>query len=164
VIGRLFATLAGSAWARTTLRYGVTALAILLFLLALRRSGERAGRVAERLETAERSHDAQRRMREAVARRPHSRDDLAVRLCGCATGASDVASPDACPPVAEHSRESQARAGEELARLPEGSAVEEMLNDCAVMREPVRVRSKRRKFKGSDVRRCSMPRACRECG
>jgi hypothetical protein len=48
VIGGLLATLAGSAWARTALRYGVTALAILLFLLALRRSGERAGRLAER--------------------------------------------------------------------------------------------------------------------
>jgi membrane protein implicated in regulation of membrane protease activity len=46
MIGALLATLAGSAWARTALRYGVTALAILLFLLALRRSGERAGRLA----------------------------------------------------------------------------------------------------------------------
>jgi hypothetical protein len=42
--------LAGSAWARAALRYGVIALAILSFLLALRRSGERAGRLAERLE------------------------------------------------------------------------------------------------------------------
>jgi hypothetical protein len=80
VIGGLLATLAGSAWARAALRYGVTALAILLFLLALRRSGERAGRLAERLETTERSHDAQRRMLEAAARRPRSRDDLAERL------------------------------------------------------------------------------------
>jgi hypothetical protein len=36
VIGGLIATLAGSAWARAALRYGVTALAILLFLLLLR--------------------------------------------------------------------------------------------------------------------------------
>jgi hypothetical protein len=43
VIGGLLAGLAGSAWARTALRYGATALAILLFLLALRRSGERTG-------------------------------------------------------------------------------------------------------------------------
>lgn len=34
MIGGLVATLAGSAWARMTLRYGVTALAILLFLMA----------------------------------------------------------------------------------------------------------------------------------
>jgi hypothetical protein len=39
--------------ARTALLYGVTALTILLFLLALRRCGERAGRLAERLETME---------------------------------------------------------------------------------------------------------------
>jgi hypothetical protein len=80
VIGGLLATLAGSAWARTVLRYGVTALAILLFLLARRRSGERAGRLAEQLETTERIHHAQRRMLEAAARRPRSRNDLAERL------------------------------------------------------------------------------------
>jgi len=45
MIGGLLAKLAGSAWARTALRYGVTALTILLFLLTLRRSGERAGRL-----------------------------------------------------------------------------------------------------------------------
>ena len=43
----LFATLAGSAWTRTAIRYVITAIAILLFLLALGRSGERAGRLAE---------------------------------------------------------------------------------------------------------------------
>ncbi|MEC7257856.1 MAG: hypothetical protein VXW58_08540 [Pseudomonadota bacterium] len=37
MIGGLLAALAGSAWARAALRYGVTAFAILLFLLALRR-------------------------------------------------------------------------------------------------------------------------------
>jgi len=61
--------LGGSAWARTALRYGVTALAILLFLLALLWSGERAGRLAERLETMEKTDDVQRRMLEAAARR-----------------------------------------------------------------------------------------------
>lgn len=80
MIGGLLVALAGSAWARRALRYGVTALAILLFLLALRRSGERAGRLAERLETTEKTHDAQRRMLEAAARRLRSRDDLAERL------------------------------------------------------------------------------------
>lgn len=76
MIGGLVATLAGSAWARAAVRYGGTAFAILLFLLALRRSGERVGR----LETMEKAHDAQRRMLEAAARRPHSREDLAERL------------------------------------------------------------------------------------
>ncbi|WP_424931874.1 hypothetical protein [Amaricoccus macauensis] len=76
------ATLTGSAWARAALRYGVIALAILSFLLALRRSGERAGWLAERLETMENTYEAQRRMLEAAARRPRSRDDLAERLRG----------------------------------------------------------------------------------
>lgn len=80
MIGGLLATLAGSALARAALRYGAIVLAVLLFLLSLRRSGERAGRLAERLETAEKSHDAQRRMLEAAARRPRTRNDLAERL------------------------------------------------------------------------------------
>ena len=65
---------------RTALRYGAIALAVLLFLLALRRSGERAGRLAERLEIMEKTHDAQRRMLEATARRPRNRDELVDRL------------------------------------------------------------------------------------
>src|SRR5690606_6865663 len=80
VIAGLLTGSAGSAWARTGLRYGVIALAILLFLLSLRRSGERAGRLTEQLETMEKTYDAQKRMLEAAARRPRSRDDLAERL------------------------------------------------------------------------------------
>lgn len=80
MIPGLLATLAGSAWARAALRYGVTALAILLFLRALRRSGERAGRLAERLETTEKSNDVQRQTLEAAARRPRDRNLLAERL------------------------------------------------------------------------------------
>jgi predicted PurR-regulated permease PerM len=80
VISRILATLAGSAWARAALRYGVTALAILLFLLVLRRSGERVGRLTERLDTREKANEVQRRMLEAAARRPRSRDDLVERL------------------------------------------------------------------------------------
>ena len=76
----LLAALAGSAWARTALRYGITAPAILLLLLALRRSGERVGRLSEQLENMEKIHDAHRRLVEAAARRPRSRDDLAERL------------------------------------------------------------------------------------
>ena len=80
MIGWAVGALAGSAWTRAAVRYGATALAVLLFLLALRRSGERVGRLAEQLETMEKTHDAQRRMLEAAARRPRSRDDLAERL------------------------------------------------------------------------------------
>ncbi|AHD01947.1 hypothetical protein [Leisingera methylohalidivorans] len=80
MIGGLVVTLAGSAWARTALRSAVTAFAILLFLLALRRSGERVGRLAEQLETMEKTNEVQRRMLEAAARRPRSRDELVDRL------------------------------------------------------------------------------------
>ncbi|WP_328591488.1 hypothetical protein [Marimonas lutisalis] len=42
----------------------------------------------------------------------------------------------------EYSREVQARAAEELAALPNGSAVVEMLSDYAVMREQARLCSR----------------------
>lgn len=65
---------------RVALRYAATVLAVLLFLLSLRRSGERAGRLAERLETTEKANDVQRQMLEAAARRPRDRNELAERL------------------------------------------------------------------------------------
>ena len=63
---------------------------------------------------------------------------VAIWLSDCATGASDGRGPGACPPVVEYSREFQARAAEELALLPEGSAIAEMMSDYAVMREQAR--------------------------
>jgi hypothetical protein len=80
VIGILLGGFAASPWMRSALHYGAIALAVLLFLLALRRSGERAGRLAERLETTEKANDVQRRMLEAAARRPRDRNELAQRL------------------------------------------------------------------------------------
>ena len=80
MIGGLLTGIATCPGMRTALRYGAIALAVLLFLLALRRSGERAGRLAEQLETMEKTHDAQRRMLEATARRPRNRDELVDRL------------------------------------------------------------------------------------
>ena len=56
MITALFTGLTASPWARAALRYGAIALAVLLFLLAFRRSGERAGRLAERLETTEKAN------------------------------------------------------------------------------------------------------------
>jgi hypothetical protein len=53
---------------------------VLLFFLALRRSGERVGRLTERLETMEKANDVQRQMWEAAARRPRDRDELVERL------------------------------------------------------------------------------------
>jgi len=80
MIATLLGAVAAIPWMRAALRFGATALAVILFLLSLRRSGERAGRLAERLETTEKTHDVQRRMLEAAARRPRDRDELAQRL------------------------------------------------------------------------------------
>ena len=80
MIAGLLTGIATSPWMQAALRYGAIVLAVLLFLLSLRRSGERAGRLAERIETTEKANDVQRRMLEAAARRPRSRHDLAERL------------------------------------------------------------------------------------
>lgn len=80
MIAALLGGLAVNPLARVALRYGAIALAVLLFLLALRRTGERAGQLAERLETTEKTNDVQRQMLEAAARRPRSRDELVDRL------------------------------------------------------------------------------------
>ena len=80
MIAALLTRLAASPWMRSALRYGAIVLAVLLFLLSLRRSGERSGRLAEHLETTEKANDVQRRMLEAAARRPRDRNELAQRL------------------------------------------------------------------------------------
>ena len=80
MIATLLARFAASTWVGAALRYAALALTILLFLLALRRAGERAGRLAERLETIEKANDVQRRMLDAAARRPRDRDELVERL------------------------------------------------------------------------------------
>ncbi len=66
--------------ARKALGLILTAATILLFLLNLRRAGERAGRAAERLDARERSDAIHRQMLDAAARRPPDRDALAERL------------------------------------------------------------------------------------
>ena len=82
MIGGLLTGIAVSPWVRAALRYGAIVLAVLLFLLSLWRSGERAGRLAERVKTTEKANDVQRRMLEAATRRPRDRDELAERLRG----------------------------------------------------------------------------------
>jgi hypothetical protein len=76
MIAALFTGIAAAPWTRAALRYGAIALALLLFLLALRRAGKRAGRLAERLETTEKTNDVQRQMLDAAARRPRNRNEL----------------------------------------------------------------------------------------
>ncbi len=66
--------------ARKALGQILTAAAILLFLLNLRRAGERAGRAAERLDARERNDAIHRQMLDAATRRPPDLDALAERL------------------------------------------------------------------------------------
>jgi len=60
-------------------------------------------------------------------------------LTGCAMVGFDADGFAACPPVVEYSRELQARAAEEIAMLPDRSAVIEMMGDYAVLRDQGRV-------------------------
>ena len=69
--------IAATPCARAALRYGAIALTIAMFLLSTRRSGERVGRIDERLEIKEKTHEVQRRMLVVAARRPRDRDELA---------------------------------------------------------------------------------------
>jgi hypothetical protein len=76
----LFAWITGSRFALAVGKWAAIALAVMLFLLSLRRAGERAGRLAERLENQEKANEIQRRMLEAAVRRPRDRDELVERL------------------------------------------------------------------------------------
>ena len=58
-------------------------------------------------------------------------------LAACATGGSEFG-VTICPPVVEYSPEFQALAADEMALLPEDSALVEMLRDYAVTREQAR--------------------------
>jgi len=81
-MGNLFAWFTGGA-TRLALAVGkcaAIALTIFLFLLSLRRSAERAGRLEERLENTERVNETQRQILEAAARRPRDRGELVERL------------------------------------------------------------------------------------
>ena len=78
----LMAWILARPWARRAAGFALAALTITLFLLNLRRTGERAGRAAERLENLERTNAIQRHMLDAVAGRPRSRDALVDRLRG----------------------------------------------------------------------------------
>lgn len=66
--------------ARKALGLLLAIISIALFLLNLRGAGERAGRLAERLSTTERTHEIQRQMLDAASRRPADRDALSQRM------------------------------------------------------------------------------------
>jgi hypothetical protein len=74
------ASILTSGPARKALGLLLAVITIALFLLNLRRAGERAGRLAERHATSERTHEIQRQMLESASRRPADRDALVQRL------------------------------------------------------------------------------------
>ena len=74
------AAILASGPARKALGLLLAALTIALFLFNLRRAGERAGRLAERVSTSEKTHEIQRQMLDAASRRPADRNALADRL------------------------------------------------------------------------------------
>lgn len=80
MIGALIAWLTSSRLMLAVGKWAAITLIISLFLLFLRRSGEHAGRLAERFKNTEKTNEIQRRMLEAAARRPRNRDELAQRL------------------------------------------------------------------------------------
>ncbi len=66
--------------ARNALGLLLATLTIALFLLNVRRAGERAGRLAEHLSSSERTYEIQRQMLDGASRRPADRDALAQRM------------------------------------------------------------------------------------
>jgi len=56
---------------------------------------------------------------------------------GCATVSSDAGV--SCPPVVPYSATDQARTAAEIAALPEGAVVIQMLSDYAVLRNQARI-------------------------
>lgn len=109
---------------------GALAVAGVLAILALVWFARRAGRDAERVNTLERSpmpriDSSKRRM---IA--------LAIALTALAACAPAISS--SCPPLVEYDHATRDRAADELELLPEGSAIERLLDDYAVLRDQVR--------------------------
>jgi len=75
-------------------------------------------------------------MPEAAARRPRNRNELVDRLATASFTADGLV---ACTPAMEYGSEFQARTAQDLATLPEGTAIVEMMDDYAAMREPARI-------------------------
>ena len=78
--GNLVAGILARPLARKAAGFALVALTVSLFLLNLRRTGERAGRAAERLEDLERTDAIHSQMLDAAANRPRDRNALVERL------------------------------------------------------------------------------------
>lgn len=76
----MWTKLAKRIWIHKAASLFLIFLASALFLLNLRRHGEKAGRAAERIRNLEQINHAQRDMLEAASDRPRNRDDLLDRL------------------------------------------------------------------------------------
>jgi hypothetical protein len=77
MISTFLGGIAANPWARAELCYAAIARIIVLFLLSIRRFGERVRRIAERLETTEKANEIQPQILEPATRRPADRDALA---------------------------------------------------------------------------------------
>ena len=69
---------------------------------------------------------------------PHSALAVATILLTACTRVNSDAPTSVCPPVVHYSRTEQARVADELAALPEGTAIAEWLADYAVLRDQAR--------------------------
>ena len=78
--GTMLSRLIAWPWGRRLIGTALAVLTVVFFLVNLRRTGERTGRAAERLDTLEAVTYAQRQMLDAASRRPRNRDDLIDRL------------------------------------------------------------------------------------
>ena len=86
----------------------------ILFILTLRRAGERAGWMAERVSTSERTHEIQRKMLDAAGLL------IAVLLLvGCETVSSNATAGR--PPIVEYSASDQTRAAIEIEACRRGN-------------------------------------------
>ena len=115
-------------------RFCPRALTIALFLLNLRRTGERAGRAAERLDI----WSAAMPFTARCWTRPQTALAIATLfLTACAGVGSDTPSR-VCPPVVEYSDVEQARVADEVAAMTEEAVIVEWLADYTVLREQAR--------------------------
>lgn len=73
-----------------------------------------------------------------LMQQPAALATVMILLTACAGAGFDTVS-SVCPPVAEYSRAGQAQVAEEVAALPNGSLIAELLADYAVLRDQVRV-------------------------
>lgn len=76
----LLTTLWALPWVRKVALYGAIALAVVLILLGFRRSGEKAGEAKVKLEDAHAQAQAAKRIQDAIASAPSTRDERTRQL------------------------------------------------------------------------------------